>query len=96
MDRKQMVSDVRKLELALGTGVKIVEENELDARIVQRRALRYRQGVSAGHIIQSEDLIALRPCPMDGINPFETASIVGRALSKSVNTDDLVRHSDFA
>ena len=91
-----MVSDVRKLELALGTGVKIVEENEIDARIVQRRALRYRQGIGAGHIILSEDLIALRPCPVDGINPFETASIIGRALTRSVNADDLVRHSDFA
>lgn len=95
-DWKQMVSDVRKLESALGTGIKIVEENEIDARIVQRRALRYRQSVSAGHIIQSEDLIALRPCPTDGINPFETASIVGRALMRGVNADDLVRHSDFA
>jgi N-acetylneuraminate synthase len=96
MDWRQMVSDVRKLELALGTGVKIVEENEIDARIVQRRALRYRQGIGAGHIILSEDLIALRPCPADGINPFETSSIIGRALTRSVNADDLVRHSDFA
>ena len=96
MDWKQMVSDVRKLELALGSGVKIVEKNEVDARIVQRRAMRYRRSVGAGHIIQSEDLIALRPCPVDGINPFQVESIVGRTLAKNVSSDDLVRHTDFA
>jgi len=96
MDWKQMVSDVRKLELALGSGVKIVEENEVDARIVQRRAMRYRRSVGAGHIIQSEDLIALRPCPVDGINPFQVESIVGRTLAKNVSLDDLVRYTDFA
>jgi sialic acid synthase SpsE len=94
-DWRQMVLDVRKLELALGTGVKVVEENELDARIVQRRALRYRQDVTVGHIIQSEDLIALRPCPVGGITPFEITSVVGKSLARSVNADDLVRHSDF-
>lgn len=96
MDWKQMVLDVRKLELALGSGVKIVEENEVDARIVQRRAMRYRRSVGAGHIIQSEDLIALRPCPVDGINPFQVESIVGRTLAKNVSLDDLVRYTDFA
>jgi N-acetylneuraminate synthase len=96
MDWKQMVLDVRKLELALGSGVKIVEENEVDARIVQRRAMRYRRSVGPGHIIQSEDLIALRPCPVDGINPFQVESIVGRTLAKNVSLDDLVRYTDFA
>ncbi len=96
MDWKQMVSDVRKLELALGSGVKIVEKNEVDARIVQRRAMRYRRSIGAGHIIQNEDLIALRPCPVDGINPFQVESIVGRTLAKNVSSDDMVRPTDFA
>ena len=93
---KQMVADVRKLELALGTGVKIVEENEVDARVVQRRALRYKRNLCAGQVIKNEDLIPLRPCPIDGIDPFKTGSIVGRTITNSVGADDLVRYSDFA
>jgi N-acetylneuraminate synthase len=93
---ESMVSDVRKLELALGNGIKDVEENEIDARIVQRRAMRYRYNLNAGHAIQIQDLIALRPCPSDGINPFDVGEILGKIITKAVDGDDLVRHSDFA
>jgi N-acetylneuraminate synthase len=87
---KKMVDDARILEMALGDGIKRVEENEVDARIVQRRALRFSRDIKAGTPIKSDDLIALRPCPATGISPFEKDEILGKRLLRDVQDDELV------
>ena len=88
---KSMVDEVRELELMLGDGVKKVEQNELDSQVVQRRALRFNKQKSKGEKIGTEDLIALRPCPEGGLNPFQTSRIIGRKLTRDVNFDDMVK-----
>ena len=88
---RKMVDDTRILERCLGDGVKTVEANEKEARIVQRRALRFKMDFPKNHILAEDDLIALRPCPIDGVTPFEIESIVGKRLINPVNRDDLVR-----
>jgi hypothetical protein len=40
-------------------------------------------------------LIALRPCPDEGIDPFDTGTIIGKTLKNSVSRDQLVRRIDF-
>jgi N-acetylneuraminate synthase len=92
---KKMVDDTRILERCLGSGNKKVEENEVEARIVQRRALRFSRDLQAGEIVKSEDLVALRPCPSDGIDPFEKENYVGKPLIHAVKRDHLARKSDF-
>jgi len=92
---REMVDAARILERALGDGAKRIEENEVDARIVQRRAYRYLRDLEAGHLILESDLIPLRPCPPGGITPFELDSIINRAIIKSVERDQLVRVQDF-
>ena len=92
---RQMVEDTRILERSLGSGHKKVEMNEKEARVVQRRALRYRDDLTSGALIKKDDLIALRPCPDEGIDPFDTEAIVGKALKNSVSRDQLVRRIDF-
>lgn len=92
---KKMVEDTRILERCLGSGHKKVESNEVEARIVQRRALRFSRDLQAGEVINSEDLVALRPCPHDGIDPFEKNDFVGKPLINNVERDQLARKSDF-
>ncbi|CAN2169660.1 SpsE Sialic acid synthase [Candidatus Nanopelagicaceae bacterium] len=92
---KKMVDETRILERSLGNGHKKVEPNEIEARIVQRRALRFRTDLSAGATLRSEDLMALRPCPPDGVDPFEVDNVVGRKLIRGVLRDELVRKTDF-
>ena len=92
---KKMVEETRILERCLGNGHKRVEPNEVEARIVQRRALRFTRDIQAGATVSSDDVIALRPYPTDGIDPFDIDDVVGRKLVQEVSRDQLIRKSDF-
>jgi sialic acid synthase SpsE len=92
---REMVDATRILERTLGDGTKRIEENEIEARIVQRRAYRYSGDIEAGHVIEESDLIPLRPCPPDGITPFENEKIIGQRTKQNVEKDQLVRVQDF-
>ena len=92
---REMVDSTRILERALGDGVKRIEENEIDARLVQRRGLRYSRELSSGDQLTEDDLVALRPCPEDALTPFNEDLVLGRKLIVSVNFDDQVRLTDF-
>jgi N-acetylneuraminate synthase len=87
---KQMVDDTRILERTLGTGNKKVEENEQEARIVQRRSLRFAADFEKDHIISRDDLVALRPAPRESLSPFEIESVVGLKLQKSVIKHEII------
>lgn len=78
----------------IGDGVKRVERNEVEARVVQRRAWRYREDMPFGAMVLSRDLVATRPCPPDGIPPSERLSSP-RRLTRAVLADDLVRRGDL-
>jgi len=64
-----MIAATRELELALGDGIKRVEENEQESVIVQRRALRAKKTINEKEGIREEDLEALRPCPKGAFAP---------------------------
>ena len=92
---KKMVEETRILERCLGSGHKRVEPNEVEARIVQRRALRFRRDLPAGATVSKDDVMALRPCPVDGIDPFDIDAVVGRKIIKDVTRDQLIRITDL-
>ena len=84
---RKMVSNARDLEDALGDGNKKIEINEQDASIVQRRAIRYKNNLDAGHIITRADIIPLRPAPEGSISPTEIANLIGLELNTKVESD---------
>lgn len=92
---KEMVENTRLMEICLGDGIKKVEENEIDARIVQRRALRFRSNLKSGTLIEKEHLIAIRPAPQNSISPFDVDFVVGKKLRRDVIADQLVLDSDI-
>jgi sialic acid synthase SpsE len=87
---KNMVEDVRQLEMMIGDGTKRVEENEIESQIVQRRSLRFSKDMIKGEIIKEGDLTALRPCPPNGISPFNSDLVLGKKLKFNVEREDLV------
>ena len=91
----QMVNRVRELELSLGDGHKKVEINEIESRIVQRRALRTTHYLSKGHVLTEDDVIALRPMPEKGIDPFLIYEIIGRRINKNLESDCLIKYEDL-
>jgi len=87
-----MVKNTRTLESALGDGIKKVETNEKESRIIQRRALRYVRDLPEGHKLSFSDLSALRPCPPEALDPFEIDKLIGRELTSEVKKDQLASH----
>lgn len=92
---RRMVDDTRLLEQALGDGVKKVEKNEFESRVVQRRALRFKSYLPKGHKVRKEDLVALRPIPENGISPYFQDDFIGFTLNQDVEDDQLVTKELF-
>ncbi len=79
-DWRVMVDQTRELESALGNGVKKIEENELQTVILQRRSIRLNRNIDAGEVLKGEDLEILRPCPLDGLPPYQLGEVIGKTL----------------
>lgn len=90
-----MINRVRELESALGDGRKKVEENEHESRIIQRRALRTTRNIGKGEALQISDLAPLRPCPKDGIAPYNFSSVIGLVVNRDIPKGDYLRREDI-
>lgn len=93
---REMVDRTRELEAALGDGRKKIEENERATVIVQRRCVRAERDLSAGARLRTQDLTMLRPCPPDGIAPFDAPRLVGKRLARGIASGEHVRWDDIA
>jgi sialic acid synthase SpsE len=91
----KMVTSTRILERCLGDGIKRVEKNETESRIVQRRGLRYTRDLPEGTFLGKNDLIAVRPSPENGIDPWEMERIIGQKINIEIKSDDLVQDTHF-
>jgi len=81
---REMVDRSYELLVALGDGVKVVEANEEQSKIVQRRCLRVAHDLKKGHVLTNDDLIALRPISQGGFEPFEKDSLLGKVLLEDI------------
>ena len=85
-----MVERTRELEAALGSGDKVIAENEQETVVIQRRGLRFARDMSAGEVIQGSDMVALRPATPGIITPDAVDSVVGKTLRDDVVFHDIV------
>ena len=92
---KQMVQHSNELYIALGDGKKRIEENEKEAAIVQRRALRYTKNLDPGHLLQPCDILPLRPFQREGIAPDRIKEVIGKRLAKNVRSQNCVKLEDI-
>ena len=81
---KQMVIASRELESALGDGVKKVEKNELNSKIVQQRSIRARVEIDKSKKISKKDLICLRPKTEKGLEPYHISKLVGKKTKRKI------------
>jgi len=90
-----MVADTRKLEAALGTGSKGIEDNELETIVLQRRCVRAQRDISAGEILTRSDVEVLRPAPPEAIPAHEVALTVGRTANRPISSGEHLSWSDL-
>jgi len=92
---KEMVIASNELYDAMGDGVKVIEDNEIDTSVVQRRALRYTRDLPVGHILVESDVFPLRPYDPKGYHPYEKEQILGKPLGNDVKVDEIVKKGDI-
>jgi sialic acid synthase SpsE len=91
---REMVDRSNEVYLALGDGNKVIESNEQETAVVQRRGLRFTRDLPEGHVLEKGDLFPLRPRNLDGIPPYEIISLVGEKLKRNVRADDYIKWKD--
>lgn len=91
---KQMVHSIRNIELAIsGNGIKEPSPSELKNIAVVRKSLYFRKDFLAGHQLQEEDFISLRPG--SGISPMRIDELVGNILNQNVEAFSIVQYDHF-
>jgi N-acetylneuraminate synthase len=91
---REMVDRSRELESALGSPVKRVAGNEKETVVIQRRGLRAKRGLPAGHVVTRDDLTVLRPATPGGFTADQLDLVVGSRLRVALDEAALIRYDD--
>jgi N-acetylneuraminate synthase len=92
---KEMVERTREMELSLGNGIKLVEKNEEQTVILQRRSIRMKRQVAKDCVLKRDDLEVLRPCPQDGLPPYFLDKVIGKKVNREMCAGEHVKWSDL-
>ena len=93
---KKMVDDTRMLEMALGNGTKAIEDNEQQTIVLQRRCVRAARDLQAGTTLTREDLVVLRPAPVDAFPAHQVTDLIDKKLKNDINAGQDLRPADIA
>ena len=85
---KQMVEQIRKVEMALGSSVKKPSQSELTNRSVARKSLVAGDSIAKGELLTTKNLVIKRPGT--GISPMDFWRILGTRATKKYQRDDLI------
>jgi len=92
---KAIAKDAEYLDLIIGDGEKKISDNETQTVIVQRRAIRAKHNLKEGMRLTKNDLEVLRPCPTDGLPPYEIDKISGKTINRSIEKGDYIKLTDI-
>lgn len=91
---KTMVAGVRRVNSALGNGIKAPAACELANRPLVRKSLVATRDLAAGTRI-TRDMIEIKR-PLTGIEPADLAKVLGRTLARPVGDDMPITWDDLA
>ena len=83
---KAMVSAIRNIEQALGTGHKTISESERKNIEIARKSIVATRPIKAGELLTEENLTVKRPG--NGINPMRWNEVVGTRAVQDYNEED--------
>lgn len=90
---KIICEESKRIYEALGTGIKVVSEEEIAKRKKFRRSVTSRKPLEAGHIITYDDIVFKRPgtgIPADRFN-----EIIGRRVNHDIEEDKTIFYDDL-
>ena len=91
---EEMVVTTRQLERALGSEKKVINPNESERAIIQRRCVRAGRDLKSGEKLTREMLDVLRPAIPGAVKPNEIAALIGRTLKRDLPYGKEISFSD--
>lgn len=83
-----MVSAIRNIELAIGSGEKHVSDSERPNIVVARKSIVAATDIRKGEILTEENITVKRPG--NGISPMKWDSVLGTAATRDFRADELI------
>lgn len=93
IDMKNLVSEIRNLEMAFGTQRKILNLSEEPEKYWSTRSLHINKDLKSGDTVNKEDLDMLRPGY--GISPFDRDKIIGMKVTKNIDKNQVLEWAHF-
>ncbi len=85
---KALVSSIRKVEVAIGNGVKRPSEAEKKNIAIVRKSIIAKHDIAKGELFSEENLTVKRPG--SGISPMRWFEVIGRIASRDFKEDELI------
>ncbi|MBI6853127.1 N-acetylneuraminate synthase [Pseudomonas cichorii] len=85
---KRMVSEIRALELALGSGYKSPQPSEWDTRRAARQQVVAARAISSGNVIKRDDLNTARS--RDGLPATRLWELVGKSAKRAYEAGEII------
>lgn len=90
---KMMISGIRNIELAFGSGIKAPSTSELKNIHVARKSVHLKSALTKGSTIQENHLVMKRPG--DGISPMKLDLLIGNKVRFDLPKDHKLRFDDL-
>ena len=87
-EMKELVCNVRRIEMMLGSDKKIVSESERKNKIVARKSIVAKTKIQSGDLFSEENITCKRPG--NGISPMEWYSVLGKRAERDFAFDELI------
>lgn len=88
LEFKRMVQCIRNIELALGSGHKLVTDSERENAAVARKSIVAAKKINKGDVFSAENLAVKRPGT--GISPMKWYDLLGRISPADFEEDELI------
>lgn len=85
---KQMVSAIRNIEKAIGSGLKEPSSSELTNKAVARKSIVASREIKQGEVFSEENLTTKRPGT--GISPMKWYEVIGKVAVRDFSEDEII------
>jgi sialic acid synthase SpsE len=93
LELRQLVDGIRKVEAAMGDGVKEPRDSELPVRNLVRRSITARRDIEAGEVFTLDNIACLRPGT--GLPPKILPGVLGRGATVFIPSGSIIRMEDI-
>lgn len=85
---EKMVVSIRNIEKAIGNGIKIPMQSEIENIEIIRKSIVTKKSISIGDTFTSENLTTKRPAT--GISPMLWNSVIGKTATRDYENDEMI------